>query len=729
MSELLFSSIWCAGQVVLLAGFAVGIAVWLTKRRPELACRTTSWAVVGILALTAMIPVPLPDWHVESTPVAATSAEVVERPTTSLEAPQSTAPLPTFQINLARLTHVTSTIRSVAPTARKGAGSWWVCLLLVGVSIGLVRVGLGLLALWKLRRSAASLVQGEAVWAVAESLTPGLGVECDTLRLAESGEVGCAAVVGFFRPTILLATGWREWEPRELRAVLAHEFAHVVRRDALWRFLAVGAGAFHFFNPLVHWLTSRMVLAQELAADRLAIKSMGQGAYVRSLSRLALRQDTSSRVWTQPLFTPVFAGHLMRRIEMLRAKDCERTRNRRWLSSAVLASLVMLGLTTTIARSAVQTQDGKPKADGKQPPIVQVSATADRDRGAKPFAPFQRTRVPASHPMFCPWGALHVNVAPLMEMKPLAKHVQAMASQPVAALDTPPVDASALDSIMSSMRLVYGSVIDADGSVEKNRISFMALGFSATTRRDVDWEKVLPENVQGAVRKSENDLSFWEAPNSIMNQPMRLMAVGKRELAIWFPQLTPGKTPDKAATVSYPGLAHWGTSEAARTREWASEWDAVTGGVLTAAWSLEAPLGANTQTEKFAFCGWEPENHVDFCAWGFDISPDCRKAAARLRIRCRDGVSGADVRKQLEDQLTAFEQEVAKLIEDNPAKDSETERMILEWWSKNPPKFGVESVGDREVVTCAVEISISEAILEAFMSTSAPAATTGKNGE
>ena len=128
--------------------------------------------------------------------------------------------------------------------------------------------------------------------------------------------------------------------------------------------------------------------------------------------------------------------------------------------------------------------------------------------------------------------------------------------------------------------------------------------------------------------------------------------------------------------------------------------------------------------------GTEPENHVDFCAFGFDISPDCREVAARLRLRCRDGVSGADVRKQLEDQLTAFEQGFGKVIEDNPASDTGTERMVLKSLSKNPPKFGVESVGDREVVTCAVEISISEAILEAFMSTPAPAATTtGKNGE
>lgn len=93
-------------------------------------------------------------------------------------------------------------------------------------------------------------------------------------------------------------------------------------------------------------------------------------------------------------------GYLMEENRMLRAMDCERTTKRRWLSPLVLASLVMLGPSTTIALGAVQTQDGKQKAGTDENPIRQVSAAADKGSVSKEFRYFQRTKVPASHPMF-----------------------------------------------------------------------------------------------------------------------------------------------------------------------------------------------------------------------------------------------------------------------------------------------------------------------------------------
>ena len=184
--------------------------------------------------------------------------------------------VPAFQFSLQKLRQATARLQAPSSRERTATVSW-VGILLCGIAIGLARVGLGLVSLWKLRRSAVVLASSETVFVVARPLAEELGLAAKSVSLAESDNVGCAAVVGFFRPTILLATDWRDWEPHELRAVLAHEFAHVVRRDALWRFLAVGAGAFHFFHPFVHWLTSRMVLAQELAAIGWRSNQWGRG--------------------------------------------------------------------------------------------------------------------------------------------------------------------------------------------------------------------------------------------------------------------------------------------------------------------------------------------------------------------------------------------------------------------------------------------------------------------
>ena len=53
--------------------------------------------------------------------------------------------------------------------------------------------------------------------------------------------------------------------------VLGHELAHIRRGDLLWSLAAAGVRAFFFFHPLV-WLSQRRLnLAQEVAADELAI--------------------------------------------------------------------------------------------------------------------------------------------------------------------------------------------------------------------------------------------------------------------------------------------------------------------------------------------------------------------------------------------------------------------------------------------------------------------------
>ena len=329
MSDLVFSTLWCAGQVTLIAAVAGLCSLFLLKRNPASAARLLAVASVLLLALSLVVAAPIPEWSIGNggtEQVAATGLDSVE--SSMQEAvPASTPPAGFNWSRLrfpARAHEAVASIREASPSSNHGVGTAWLVLLATGVVLGLIRIAGGLWSLHCLRKSAQAIEKLDPVHAIAAELSDAIGLTDQRIRLSESSEVDCAAVLGFGQSTILLANDWREWEQHELRTVLAHELAHVARRDAFWRMVSVFASAVHFFNPLVHWLTARMVLAQELAADRLALESMEQGTYVRSLSRLALRHDSNvsgSHMRTSP-FTPVFAGHLLRRIEMLVAKDC-----------------------------------------------------------------------------------------------------------------------------------------------------------------------------------------------------------------------------------------------------------------------------------------------------------------------------------------------------------------------------------------------------------------------
>ncbi|HEX2079003.1 MAG TPA: M56 family metallopeptidase [Longimicrobium sp.] len=85
--------------------------------------------------------------------------------------------------------------------------------------------------------------------------------------LLASDAVAAPATVGWIRPAVLLPSSAADWTAEHAHTVLAHELAHVVRRDCLAQDLARIACALHWFNPLVHLAARRLRAECEHACD------------------------------------------------------------------------------------------------------------------------------------------------------------------------------------------------------------------------------------------------------------------------------------------------------------------------------------------------------------------------------------------------------------------------------------------------------------------------------
>ena len=95
-------------------------------------------------------------------------------------------------------------------------------------------------------------------------------------------------VFGIFCPVLLLPTGIAgRLSPTQLQAVIAHELAHVRRRDNLWAALHAIVQAIFWFNPLVWWLGGRLVAEREQACDE-AVLAQGVDAEGYAASVLAV---------------------------------------------------------------------------------------------------------------------------------------------------------------------------------------------------------------------------------------------------------------------------------------------------------------------------------------------------------------------------------------------------------------------------------------------------------
>lgn len=130
----------------------------------------------------------------------------------------------------------------------------------------------GLASLMRTRKMAASCapILNRDIHLSASQLCRAGGLE-QTLSIAESDLVKTPMLITLGKPTLVLPSCLvRDASSEDIRAILAHEIAHFVRRDPLWTTLGWISRTLFFFNPFV-WIAAHCSrVANESATDYLA---------------------------------------------------------------------------------------------------------------------------------------------------------------------------------------------------------------------------------------------------------------------------------------------------------------------------------------------------------------------------------------------------------------------------------------------------------------------------
>jgi WD40 repeat protein/Zn-dependent protease with chaperone function len=140
-------------------------------------------------------------------------------------------------------------------------------------------------------RHGCALVTEERWMAARAELCRRFGVRREP-RLVVAEGAGSPLLAGVIHPAIIVPSSLLAGSSTsELRWILAHELAHLKRHDLGWGWLPAAVQALFFFHPVV-WLARRdWELAQEVAADDLAIRVMRAPAaeYGEMLLKVATR--------------------------------------------------------------------------------------------------------------------------------------------------------------------------------------------------------------------------------------------------------------------------------------------------------------------------------------------------------------------------------------------------------------------------------------------------------
>jgi TonB family protein len=288
--------VWQGAAIGLLA--AVALAA-LRRRSP------TARYAAGCLALAAMAVAPV-----------VTTAALL----TSAWAP-AMAPGATTLVPVGVTAELSVLGRSVAD-----AGSWnlvgwaaiidgWLPSIVLcwagGVLLLAGRLGLAWRNIARIRRHRLAAVTAP-LDAALERVRAAMGFSA-SVDVAESTMVDGPTVVGWWRPLLLMPVSVvAGLSPTQLDAILAHELAHIRRRDHLVNGLQTVLETTLFYQPAVWWVSAQVRREREHCCDDAAVDVVGDRlTYVTALA--------SIEEWRQAPTTALAAtgGHLLSRVQRI----------------------------------------------------------------------------------------------------------------------------------------------------------------------------------------------------------------------------------------------------------------------------------------------------------------------------------------------------------------------------------------------------------------------------
>ena len=172
------------------------------------------------------------------------------------------------------------------PVSQSAGILWFVEAWFLGVVLLSLRTAGGMFVIEKMRRSEVKPV-GRELYEKCFALQRKMGLE-RVIRYCESMRLDAPAVLGWFRPVVLLParalTGLSE---EQIEMIIAHELAHIRRLDCFVNLFQIGVETLLFYHPAVWWVSQRIRTEREHCCDDEAVALCGDAVkYARALTMM-----------------------------------------------------------------------------------------------------------------------------------------------------------------------------------------------------------------------------------------------------------------------------------------------------------------------------------------------------------------------------------------------------------------------------------------------------------
>jgi beta-lactamase regulating signal transducer with metallopeptidase domain len=136
---------------------------------------------------------------------------------------------------------------------------------MIGFGVVCFYLLMGRVYIHSIRRSAETF-ENESYLNQLSSLSSRMGISSE-VALLKSDRIATPIAVSIFHPAVIMPADAANWRESVIHSALAHELAHIRRRDLLSRTVGFLCCAINWFNPLAWYALRRMMREQEFACD------------------------------------------------------------------------------------------------------------------------------------------------------------------------------------------------------------------------------------------------------------------------------------------------------------------------------------------------------------------------------------------------------------------------------------------------------------------------------
>ncbi len=262
-----------------------------------------------------------------------------------------------------------SSLPSRIGTIAHDAKPWFTSIWLLGSAVVL---GWSLLRVYRFSRllAAESEVAPEALQKATEKTACRLGLKnlptiCTTSARLSPMVWWAGGQIRVVVPTALLD----QMDEEQSQWIVAHELAHVRRRDYLVRWLEWLACVVFWWNPVVWWAQRNLRAMEEICCDDLVLSSLNPAPKHYASSLLSAVEFLARPTLRAPAMASEInsGGFLERRFKMIVSTNTNRSNSRRWQLGILVAALVILplGLASAQDYEAVERRLGKAVSKGE----------------------------------------------------------------------------------------------------------------------------------------------------------------------------------------------------------------------------------------------------------------------------------------------------------------------------------------------------------------------------